>query len=108
MATVAIRPDASLELLKAVRLATAGATFVLEELRSRSWASVTFSGARHELAFRLEGGDAEEAASRFLASLDAAEFPLAGHILADIALVSQERRPGFVRIQLEALTVEDK
>ena len=82
--------------------------FVLEEIKSRSWASVTFSGARHELAFRLEGEGAEEAASRFLADLDVAEFDLRGYILADIALVSEERRPDWVRIRLEALTVDDR
>ena len=79
----------------------------VEEVRSRSWASVTFSGARHDLALRIEGEGAEAAAERFLGGLDAAEFPLAGHVLADIALVSQERRPGCVRLRLEALTVRD-
>ena len=79
----------------------------VEEVRSRSWASVTFSGARHDLALRLEGDGAEAAAERFLGGLEAAEFPLDGHVLADISLVSQERRPGCVRIRLEALTVRD-
>jgi hypothetical protein len=101
--------DSTSALLRAVRLRLPGSLeFVLEEIRSRHWASVTFSGARHELGFRLEGEGAEEAASRFLADLDVAEFDLRGHILADIALMSEERRPGWVRIRLEALTVEDR
>lgn len=101
--------DATSALLRAVRLNLLSFRgFVLEEIRSRSWASVTFSGARHELAFRLEGPGAEQAGSRFLAELDVAEFELRGHILADIALVSEERRPGWVRIRLEALTVDDR
>lgn len=100
--------DATSALLRAVRgMLGRAAEFVLEEVRSRSWASVTFSGARHELAFRLEGEGAEAAAAGLLSGLDAAEFPLRGHILADIALVSEERRPGFARVRLEALTVED-
>ena len=101
--------DATTSLLRAVRMHLQHpGGFVLEEIVSRSWASVTFSGARHELAFRLEGAGAEQAGSRFLAGLEAAEFELRGHILADIALVSEERRPDWVRIRLEALTVDDR
>jgi hypothetical protein len=102
--------DAATALLRAVRrrFPESGLAFALEELRSRSWASVTFTGARHELAFRLDGEGAEAAAGQFLSEMDAAEFTLRGHLLADVALVSEERRPGQVRIALEALTVEDR
>jgi hypothetical protein len=100
--------DVAAALVRVIRGAFAGAgRFTLEELVSRAWASVTFSGTRQELAFRVEGDEAEAAAARFLSGLRAAEFPLSGHILADIALVSEERRPGCARIRLEALTVED-
>jgi hypothetical protein len=101
--------DATTALLRAVRamLESAG-RFVIEEVRSRSWASVTFSGARHELSFRLEGEGAEAAAAHFAARLEAAEFSLPGHVVADVALVQDERRPGVARIKLEALTVEDE
>ena len=100
--------DATTAFLRAVRARCSDlAGFVLEEIRSRAWASITFSGARHELAFRLEGDGAEESAGRFLSGLESAEFDLRGHILADIALVSEERTPGCARIRLEALTVED-
>jgi hypothetical protein len=95
-------------LLRAVRVNLEGFDgFSLDEIRSRSWASATFAGARHQLAFRLEGEGAEAAADRFLGRLDATDFELRGHILADIALVSEERRPGCAQIRLEALTVED-
>lgn len=80
--------------------------FVLEEIRSRAWASVTFAGCRHELRFRLEGDGAEAAAETLLCGVGAREFPMRGHLLADIAIVSQERRPGLARVSLEALTVE--
>lgn len=100
--------DPATALLHAVRGLTGDAgRFVLEELHSRAWASVTFSGARHELAFRLEGAGAAEAAGRFLSGLAAAELPLPGHVVADIALVSEERAPDRTTIRLEALTVED-
>lgn len=101
--------DATTALLAAVRaLAERTACFVLEDVRSRRWASVTFQGARHELAFRLEGDGAEAAAAQFVAGLEAAEFALPGHILADIALVDEERQPGCARLRIEALTVEDE
>lgn len=100
--------DAATAFLRAIRATFVDpAGFVLEEIRTRNWASVTFSGARHELSFRLDGEGAESEAAAFLSGLDAAEFDLRGHILADISLVSEERRPGCARIRLEALTVED-
>ena len=94
-------------LLRRVRALAAFPALKVEEVRSRAWASVTFGGARHELWLRLEGAGAEEAADRLLAQLGTAEFALRGHIVADIALVSQERRPGSVRLRIEALTVKD-
>ena len=100
--------DPTSALLRALRAAFPNSvTFVLEQVRSRAWASITFSGARHQLAFRLEGEEAEAEAGRFLGGLSAAEFDLRGHLVADISLVAEERRPGSVRIELEALTVED-
>lgn len=81
--------------------------FTFEEIGSRAWASATFTGARHELCIRLEGKGAENAAASFLSGLEAAEFHLRGHLLADIALLFEERREACVRLGLEALTVED-
>ena len=79
------------------------------ERETRSWASVTFSGARHRLRLQLSGVEASPAADRLLSNLSEAEFVLRGHILADIALVSDERSDGssLVTLELEALTVED-
>ena len=105
----ALSNDATGALLRAmsVTFVTFGG-FVVEEISSRPWASATFVGARHELTFRLDGEDAGAAADRFLGDLDATEFKLRGHILADIALISEERfDDGRVRISVEALTVED-
>ena len=101
--------DATTAFLKAVRDIFGGFEFTLEEIKSRSWASATFTGARHELTLRIAGEGALGAADDFLANLEAREFPLRGHIVADIALISDERRDGedAARISLEALTVED-
>jgi len=101
--------DATTALLRAVRMRFAGLQIVIEEIRSRSWASATFAGARHELTFRIEGEGAGAASRMFLETLTEAEFELRNHILADIALVADERLDcgNGVRISLEALTVED-
>jgi len=101
--------DSGTALLMGVRANFPADIFVLEELNSRRWSSMTFAGARHELAFRLEGEGADREASRFLGGLSATRFPpLPGHLLARISLVSEERRPGNARIKIEALTVEDQ
>jgi hypothetical protein len=97
-------PSAGDELRRALR-----AEFVqlaIESLASRSWASVTFSGARHRLVLRFEGEDAAAAADAFLDGLGEREVVLRGHILADIALVTDERERGMARLTVEALTVE--
>lgn len=105
----AMTDDAATAFLRAIRAALAAFTgrFVLHELVSRGWASVTFSGARHRIAFSLDGDGAGDAADALLGSLGEAEFDLRGHILADIALAGEERSAAGVRITLEALTVED-
>lgn len=79
----------------------------VEEIVSRRWASITFSGERHEMKLRLEGCGAAAAADSFLDRIAEREFPLRGHILADIAVISDERvSDDLVRLRLEALTVE--
>lgn len=104
----AMREDATCALLRALRgkLGHAG-RLGFEEIVSRSWASVTFVGARHEIAFTLEGERAQAAAAAFVETLEVDEYELRGHVLADIALVSQTVEGSLVRIAIEALTVED-
>ncbi len=101
--------DSTSQFLRAATATFVNFGVVVEEIRSRSWASVTFTGARHELTFRVEGEGAAAAADEFLGGVEAREFQLRGHIVADIALVSEERNDSgdWVRISLEALTVED-
>ena len=101
--------DATTAFLRAIGVNFVNLAVCIEEIRSRSWASATFVGARHELTFSIAGDGTVEAADHFIRHLEAKEFELRGHIMADIALVSEERRDGEdkVRISLEALTVED-
>lgn len=85
-----------------------GGSAEVEEMASQSWASVTFSGERHRLGLRLHGEGAGAAADSFAAGLSERQFALRGHILADIALVSDDRGEdgSWARLTLEALTVE--
>lgn len=72
------------------------------------WASVTFSGARHLLRVTLEGPGAVGAAADFLERMSDLDFAIEGGIVADLALVAEERRDGggFARLYLTALTIE--
>ncbi len=79
---------------------------VVEEMRTRPWTSAHFRGARHEFAFRFQGPLAGAAADRFLARFRSAAAELPGRILADLALLEDQRRPGCTRLRVEALTVE--
>ena len=63
-------------------------------LAQTEWASVTFSGARHHLRVELNGAGAVGAAADFLAALPELEFAIPGQIVADVALLTEERRDG--------------
>lgn len=78
-------------------------------LASTAWASVTFTGARHRLRLTLEGEGAVGAAADFLATIHDLELAVPGHIVADLALLAEERRDGgrHACLELEALTIED-
>lgn len=99
---------AGAELERAIRdaLVPFRASTEVEELVSRPWASITFSGERHRLVLRLGGDCAAAAANAFLDGLAEREFQLRGHIVADIAVVGDVREGDSVRLSLEALTVE--
>ena len=99
--------DAATALLRAICLRFVRFDPIVEEIRSRNWTSATFAGARHDLQLRLRGEDAKAAAERLSETLDAREFNLRGHILADISLVAKEPAEDGMRLRLEALTVED-
>ena len=99
--------DRPLTLLRAVRAALkALAALPLEEVRTRAWRSASFTGLRHEFALRFEGADAAKAADGFIAGLAPAALEAPGHIVADVQLVSDERRPDWARLRIEVLTVE--
>ena len=75
----------------------------LVESRQTSWASATFSGARHHYVFHLR----DEAPTDVLGTLDEREFTLPGHVLADIAISDFSTHCDHHRVTIDALTVED-
>lgn len=79
-------------------------------LERTEWASVTFTGARHRLRLVLDGDGAVGAAADFLAAMNDLDLPVPGHIVADLALLAEERRDGgaYACLDLEALTIEDR
>ncbi len=60
----------------------------LLEHRQRGWASVTFSGTRHELAFRFEGEVAIAGGEILVASLSEHEFTIPRQLVADAVVVA--------------------
>lgn len=109
--TAAAKSDPHARLLRAV-LAMAGEGSEILSSSSRRWSSATFTGARHAMTVRLPGADAQDRAQRLAESLPEAEFPLAGHIVADISVENREWRrsedgQGAAELELAVLTVED-
>lgn len=99
-------------LARAVRtsLGHFGGTVRVESLSVRDWASVTFTGARHRLRATLTGAGAVGSAAEFLGTLPDLELTVPGQIVADIALVAEERSDCgcYAALELEALTIEDR
>lgn len=83
--------------------ARGGEGVVVSASRSRSWASATFEGARHQLEVRLPA----DAVAAFEQGLREAEFSLRGHLLADIAIAGRKAVDGDVLLEVEALTIEE-
>jgi len=74
---------------------------------SEAWASATFCGLRHRLTLRIDGTSAGDRAARLADELEAIEFQLPGHLVADIALTGRHETADGVSLEIEALTVED-
>ena len=77
----------------------------------KSWASVTFAGARHRIDLAFAGQDAVEAAENFIAYLPEHEFAIPKQLVADAAVTAVDHRIGpdprmDVRIELLMLDEE--
>jgi hypothetical protein len=76
----------------------------------KSWASITFAGARHHVALVFSGAEAVEAGEHFIAALPDHEFAIPGQLVADASVIEVEHRllpdPRLV-VQCELLLLED-
>jgi len=82
---------------------------LLTDLCSVDWQSLTFTGERHEIELRIKGPDSGEIARSISFGLSEAEFRIAGHVVADIALAGEPRHDGdgSVILNIEALTISE-
>lgn len=75
----------------------------------RSWASVTFAGARHRLELEFAGEDAIEAGELFIAFLPEHEFEIPGQLVADASVTAVDHRlqPQRMLVSCELLMLEE-
>ncbi|ALE16932.1 hypothetical protein AMC99_01641 [Altererythrobacter epoxidivorans] len=67
-------------------LMLAEAQAILLTHEEKAWASITFSGTRHEMLLDFDGANAVEAGERFIAALPDHEFAIPGQLVADAAV----------------------
>lgn len=60
----------------------------------KAWASITFSGARHELMLDFDGRDAVAAGEDFIAALPDHEFAIPGQLVAEASVRAVDHRFG--------------
>ena len=103
-----IRKGAS-ERLREALLAFAEGQAQIVTHREKSWASITFAGARHRLEFAYDGLDAVAAGERFIAELPEHEFAIPGQLVAEATVAQVDHRldPPAMRITCELLLLED-
>lgn len=83
------------------------AELLLDRSESEDWHSLLFDGGRHRLDLRMRGVAVERALDALPAWIAAPDFTIAGHLIADLKLISVERRGDEAALRLEALTVAD-
>jgi hypothetical protein len=83
------------------------AELLLDHGESEDWHSLLFDGGRHRLDLRLRGKDVDAALDALPGWVAAPDFTINGHLIADIKLVSIDRRDDEAIAHLEALTIAD-
>lgn len=96
--------------LKAALLALTGHRAQILDHREEPWASVTFTGARHQLTMLFQGEDSVMAGEAFIALLDEHEFTIPNRLVADAVIDEVHHRicpdPRLV-VRCEVLLLED-
>ena len=96
--------------LSAALLALAGHRAQILDHREQPWASVTFTGTRHQLTILFQGEEAVAAGETFIAVLDEHEFTIPNRLVADAAISEVHHRvcpdPRLV-VHCEVLLLEE-
>ena len=75
----------------------------------KSWASVTFAGARHRIELEFDGAEAVQAGELFIAFLPEHEFAIPGQLVADAAVTAVDHRlePPRMVVSCELLLLDE-
>lgn len=73
------------------------------------WASITFSGVRHQLTYAFDGASAVDRGEGLIARLDEHDWKIAGQLVADARVLEVEQRvdPPRLVVDLEILLIEE-
>jgi hypothetical protein len=94
--------------LREALLALAGPATILSH-EEKSWASVTFAGARHRIELLFDGAEAVQAGELFIAFLPEHEFAIPRQLVADAAVTAVDHRlePPRMVVSCELLLLEE-
>ena len=96
--------------LVAALLALGGGHGALLRHEERAWASITFAGARHSLAFRFAGDAGVAAGEAFVAALPEHEFAIPHRLVADATVVAVRHAllpEAVLEVECEVLMLEE-
>lgn len=87
---------------------TAGAATIASH-SEKSWASITFAGARHRIELLFDGAAAVEAGEQLIACLPDHEFTIPGQLVAEATVIAVDHRldAAQMRVTCEVLLLED-
>ncbi|MCZ8369023.1 MAG: hypothetical protein O9293_03485 [Porphyrobacter sp.] len=87
----------------ALQLITGGAGTVLSH-EEKAWASITFTGTRHEVVLEFCGPEAVAAGEELIEKLPDHEFTLPGQLVADATITKADHRFGAMeRLEVTAV-----
>lgn len=87
------------------RCCTPLAALTLEHSETRPWQSLLYDGARHHIRIALSGPEADQAIEQIRGALGEADFPIPGHLVADLRLSAVDREGDARMVSVDALTI---
>ena len=82
------------------------APIVLRHQSSDRWQSVLFDGGHHRIELIMRGARIGEALAALQDEIDIADFPIPGHLLAEIRVSGIDRGEDEALVTLSAMTIE--